>query len=54
VKSGSFQRDFRNADGTSRREKVLLDLEKLDEEIIYFLDGIAPCNLEKNQFFLSL
>jgi hypothetical protein len=38
VKSGSFQRDFRNADGMPRREKVLLDLEKLDEEIIYFLD----------------
>ena len=38
VKCGSFQRDFRNADGTPRREKVLLDLEKLDEEIIYFLD----------------
>jgi len=34
----SFQRNFRNANGTPRREKVLLDLEKLDEEIIYFLD----------------
>lgn len=38
VKSGSFQRDFRNAGGQPRREKVLLDLEKLDEEIVYFLD----------------
>ena len=38
VKSGSFQRDFRNAGGQPRREKVLLDLEKLDEEIIFFLD----------------
>lgn len=38
VKCGSFQRNFRNADGTPRREKVLLDLEKLDEEIIFFLD----------------
>lgn len=38
VKCGSFQRDFRNANGRPRREKVLLDLEKLDEEIIYFLD----------------
>jgi len=37
-KCGSFQRNFRNANGTPRREKVLLDLEKLDEEIIYFLD----------------
>lgn len=38
VKCGSFQRDFRNAGGQPRREKVLLDLEKLDEEIIFFLD----------------
>jgi hypothetical protein len=38
IKSGSFQRDFRNAGGQPRREKVLLDLEKLDEEIIYFMD----------------
>ncbi|ODS43022.1 MAG: hypothetical protein MSIBF_07210 [Candidatus Altiarchaeales archaeon IMC4] len=38
VKCGSFQRDFRNSNGTPRREKVLLDLEKLDEEIVFFLD----------------
>lgn len=38
VKCGSFQRDFRNADGTPRKEKILLDLEKLDEEIVFFLD----------------
>ncbi len=38
VRCGSFQRDFRNANGKPRREKVLLDLEKLDEEIVYFLD----------------
>jgi len=38
IKCSSFQRDFRNADGTPRREKVLLDLEQLDEEIIFFLD----------------
>jgi len=38
IKCGSFQRDFRNANGTPRREKVLLDLEQLDEEIIFFLD----------------
>ncbi|MEM3374529.1 MAG: hypothetical protein QW757_03075 [Candidatus Woesearchaeota archaeon] len=38
LKSGSFQRDFRNADGSPRREKVLLDLEKLNEEILYFLN----------------
>jgi len=38
IKCGSFQRDFRNSNGRPRREKVLLDLEKLDEEIVYFLD----------------
>ena len=38
VNCGSFQRNFRNANGTPRREKVLLDLEKLDEEIVFFLD----------------
>jgi len=38
VKCGSFQRDFRNANGKPRKEKVLIDLEKLDEEIIFFLD----------------
>lgn len=38
VKCGSFQRDFRNADGSPRREKVLLDLEKIDEELIYVIE----------------
>lgn len=38
IKCGSFQKDFRNANGKPRREKVLVDLEKLGEEIIYFLD----------------
>ena len=38
VKCGSFQRDFRNSNGVPRREKVLLDLEKLDEEIIFFVN----------------
>ena len=38
IKCGSFQRDFRNANGKPRREKILLDLEKLDEEVVYFLD----------------
>ncbi len=39
-KTGSFQKDFRNADGSKRKEKVLLDLEKLDKEndLIYFID----------------
>jgi hypothetical protein len=30
-KCGSFQKDFRNADGSPRRSKVLLNLEELDE-----------------------
>jgi len=38
VKCGSFQRDFRNSDGSSRKEKVLLDLEKIDRELIYFIE----------------
>jgi len=38
VKCGSFQRDFRNAGGQSRREKVLLDLEKIDDEMVYFIE----------------
>jgi len=38
IKCSSFQPDFRNSNRRPRREKVLLDLEKLDEEIVYFLD----------------
>lgn len=38
VKCGSFQRDFRNANGSPRNEKVLLDLEKLDKEIVHILN----------------
>ena len=38
VKSGSFQSDFRNSNGKPRKAKVLLDLEKLDEEIVYFVE----------------
>ncbi len=38
IKSGSFQSDFRNSNGRPRKAKVLLDLEKLDEEIIHFVE----------------
>ena len=38
VKRGSFQKDFRNSDGNPRRSKILLDLEKIDDELIYFID----------------
>lgn len=35
-KSGSFQKNFRNADGSLRRSKIMINLEKLnDEEIIH-------------------
>ena len=33
-KCGSFQKNFRNSNGSPRRSKVLLDLEKLDESEI--------------------
>ena len=35
AKCGSFQTGFRNSDGSPRREKVLIDLEKLNEEIVH-------------------
>lgn len=38
VKSGSFQENFRNANGSPRRAIILLDLELLDEELEYFLE----------------
>lgn len=33
--AGSFQSDFRNSNGRLRRGKILIDLEKLKEEIIH-------------------
>ncbi len=38
VKCGSFQIDFRNANGNPRKAKVLLDLEKIKEELVYFIE----------------
>jgi len=38
IKCGSFQRDFRNAGGQPRKEKVLLDLEKIDEELVHLIE----------------
>ncbi len=35
---GSFQGEFRNADGSPRSSKTLLDLEKLNEEEIYSVE----------------
>jgi len=37
-KAGSFQKDFRNSGGGSRREKLLIDLEKMDENIVDVLE----------------
>lgn len=38
VKGGSFQSDFRNSNGRPRKAKVLLDLEKLDKEVVHFVE----------------
>lgn len=35
---GSFQRNFRNADGSLRREKVLIDLENTVDETIHYIE----------------
>lgn len=38
IKCGSFQEDFRNSNGAPRKAKVLLDLEKIDDELEYFIE----------------
>jgi hypothetical protein len=38
VKCGVFQKDFRNSNGKPRREKVLIDLEKIDKDLIYYIN----------------
>ena len=38
VKCGSFQQDFRNSDGRPRRKKVLMDLEKINDELVHTLE----------------
>ncbi len=35
---GSFQKDFRNADGHPRKEKVLIDLEQVADDTLYFVE----------------
>lgn len=37
-KCGSFQENFRNSDGKLRKKKVLLDLEKINKEIVRTID----------------
>jgi hypothetical protein len=38
IKCGSFQENFRNSDGQPHRKKVLLNLEKIDEELVRFIE----------------
>ena len=38
VKCGTFQEGFRNSNGAPRRPKVLIDLEKIDEEILHIVE----------------
>lgn len=38
IKSGSFQENFRNSDGSPRKAKILVDLEKLDGELVDYLE----------------
>ena len=38
VKCGSFQTDFRNANGRPRNPKVLIDLEKIGAELVHFTE----------------
>jgi len=39
IKSGSFQENFRNSNGTPRRKKILLDLTKINEHIEHIIDN---------------
>ncbi len=38
AKCGAFQRNFRNSNGKPRRAKVLIDLEEIDDDIVYLID----------------
>jgi len=38
VKCGSFQSDFRNSNGNPRKPKVLIDLEKVEDETLHFVE----------------
>lgn len=38
INTGSFQLDFRNSNGTPRKSKVLVDLEKINKELIYYIE----------------
>lgn len=36
IKCGTFQSDFRNSNGLPRKSKVLIDLEQIGKELVYF------------------
>ena len=38
IECGSFQENFRNANGSARRSKVLIDLEKINKEGQHFIE----------------
>ena len=38
IKCGTFQNDFRNSNGNPRKAKVLIDLERVQEETLYFVE----------------
>jgi hypothetical protein len=38
IKCGSFQEDFRNSDGSPRRSKLTLNLEKMNDEIVHCIE----------------
>jgi hypothetical protein len=38
IKCGSFQEDFRNSDGSPRRPKLTLNLEKMNDEIVHCIE----------------
>lgn len=38
IKTGSFQEDFRNSNGLPRRPKMLIDLEKIDKELVHYIE----------------
>ena len=44
-RTGSFQKNFRNADGSPRRAKVMLDLEKIDEKLVHFVEFKSEKNI---------
>jgi len=38
IKCGSFQKNFRNSDGSPRKSKLLIDLENIKKELVYVIE----------------